>query len=256
MYLSSRFLRAFLGIVDSRERPRGLEGRYRLAELRPLDAVLLNGVRLLAARTSSEDHGRMFFLISGSSGAGKTAIGPHVAGRLDGLVFHDADENYGEPLDFWVDRGLEYQEVGKDLLLATSRPFGELLACPKSVKLTAVAGCLMDCDDLTRAGRLRARPPPRDEILGMDILCWAAFHRMHADDPAWEQRVICEDDEDRRWDRWTHWNREDPRWDIPVFDTSRTSPEETAHAMVEWIEAARLNPVLTQKGQWWVQDVS
>ncbi len=28
VYLSSEFRRAFLGIVDSRERPRGLEGRY------------------------------------------------------------------------------------------------------------------------------------------------------------------------------------------------------------------------------------
>ena len=196
----------------------------------------------------------MFFLISGSSGAGKTAIGPHVARLVEGLVFHDADEHLGEPLEFWVDHGLEYDKEGVDMLLSTSRPYGELLACPKTIDLSAVAGCLMDCDDLTRATRLRSRPPPRNQILGMDILCWASWHRMHADDPGWSQHTITENGEERCWERWINWRRGDPRWNIPVFDTSDAELEETAAAIAAWVVGARRNPVVAREDRWWSRE--
>ena len=193
----------------------------------------------------------MFFLVSGSSGAGKTTIGPLVATRIEGLVFHDADERYGEALESWVAQGLEYQESGRDILLSTSRPMGELLACAEATQLTAIAGCLLDCDDLTRAHRLRARPPPNDQILDMDILCWASWHRMHADDPGWSQHTITNNGEHRRWERWTSWRHGDPRWRVPVFDTSADTPDQTAEAVALWVAEARANPPLHRDNRWW-----
>jgi hypothetical protein len=193
----------------------------------------------------------MFFLVSGSSGAGKTTTGPLVRAWMEDLVYHDADENLGEPLEFWVERGLAYEESGRDLLLSTSRPLGELLACREAINLSAIAGCLLDCDDLTRAERLRSRPPPRDRILSMDILCWASWHRMHADDPCWSQHTITGNGTDREWARWTGWRRGDPRWWVPVFDTSIEGPQETAGRLAAWIATARRSPPLSRASEWW-----
>lgn len=200
----------------------------------------------------------MLILMSGSSAAGKTAVGPHVSRLVANLVFHDVDEPREAPdedrlqaLAYWMDRALEYSETGTDLLLASQSPFGELLACPNAIGIDAAAGCVLDCSDLVRATRIRARGHPHDQILGMDILCWAVFHRMHASDPQFEQRVICDNRAASTWSRWTSWTAEDPRWAIPVFDTSITTIHDTAHAIADWIARVRHDPPIQNERQWW-----
>lgn len=201
----------------------------------------------------------MLFLLSGSSGAGKTTVGPAVAAAAEDIAFHDVDEERDSPtadrierLDGWIARALTYAAAGRDMLLASQSPFGELLACPRAAELDAIAGCVLDCDDFVRADRLRSRPPPHDAILGMDILCWAVFHRMHARDPRWEQRVICtEGPTPRHWGRWRHWERDDPRWDVPIIDTSAETPARTARDVARWIEERRARPPLRRADAWW-----
>lgn len=202
----------------------------------------------------------MLFLLSGSSGAGKTAVGPHVTAQLDRLAFHDADEfdtrSAGERVDqleSWVRRGLRYQANGVDLLLASQSPLGELLACGNAILLDGIAGCVLDCSDFVRAERIQSRGGEQANILGMDVLCWGVFHRMHAADPQWEQGVICADGSaPGHWNRWTGWRKDDPRWDVPIFDTTDVSVSATARAVAEWIETARRTPPLLRQHEWWI----
>ncbi len=87
----------------------------------------------------------------------------------------------------------------------------------------------------------------------MDTLCWAVFHRMHARDPQWEQRVLMEPAlADSEWERWTAWHAEDPTWDVPVFDNTTESVDVTVNAVVSWIERIRREGApLTREAQWW-----
>jgi hypothetical protein len=69
-----------------------------------------------------------------------------------------------------------------DLLLAGQSPLGELVAAPSASELDCYAGCLVDCDDETRATRLRADSRTAELALD-DLLAWAAWMRGHARDP-------------------------------------------------------------------------
>lgn len=201
----------------------------------------------------------MLILMSGSSGAGKTTIGPRVATLVDDLVFHDIDEPGGpqgsdrvDVLDGWIRRAVALERDGLDMLLATQSPFGELLACPNADQIDALAGCCLDCRDTVRARRIKDRGRPYADILGMDIMCWAVFHRMHAADPQWEQRVICKGAyPERHWHRWIEWTTDDPRWAVPTFDTSDQTPDQVAAIVAAWIVTAKAAPPCTRARRWW-----
>ena len=202
----------------------------------------------------------MFFLVSGASASGKSTVAKGIAARLETVDCHDCDEKVTttadercEQLEEWVQEALAPQESGRDFLLVTHSPLGELLACPSAQELTGVAACLLDCNDRVRLTRIRERGidpkwPPSQHTLN-----WAAWHRVHAWDPQWEQHVIVGNGpEDHAYDRWTDWAQGDPRWQVHVIDTSELGVERLLTDLGEWVESERTKtPALSPSSRWW-----
>jgi hypothetical protein len=124
---------------------------------------------------------------------------------------------------------------------------------PSAPRLAGIAACLLDCADLVRVDRIRARgidprwPPTQD------TLSWASWHRMHAHDPQWEPHVIVHNGPPtHRYDRWQGWTRHDPRWQVLVLDTTALTRDQTTHALIDWIEEARSTPALLSAATGWV----
>jgi hypothetical protein len=196
----------------------------------------------------------MFFLLFGSSAAGKTFALDTLRERLSDLAIHDFDE-VGVPPgadtswrhranETWVRRALEYQTQGTDLLLAGQTPFGELLATPSAPLLEGISACLIDCNDNTRVARLRARGPEwfaRSAGDFQDYLNWAEWMRRHASDPSWCVDVIRHPstEAEMRWERWSDWRAGDPRWRVRVIDTSALAVEQVADQLSAWIAEER-----------------
>jgi hypothetical protein len=192
----------------------------------------------------------VFFLLFGSSAAGKTYALDRIRGRVDRLAVFDFND-LGAPvrpgrdwrhrtLEAWVRRAVELQEQGMDALVAGQAPFGELLAAPSTPQLEAVAGCLLDCDDATRTSRLEARGSEFFEEAGGTIeqyLGWAAWLRGHALDPRHHREVI-EDGADLAFGRFAGWRAGDRHWQVPIIDTGR--PAELVVAdITDWIADER-----------------
>lgn len=189
----------------------------------------------------------MLFLVTGASGSGKTScLGP-LRDLHPEIAWHDFDE-LGVPskpdknwrqlrTELWVNTAVHYQKDGRDTSICGNIILGEVLACPSASQLERVATCLLDCYDVTRVDRLIKR--------GMhgatqEMLCWAAWQRMHAADPQWRQDVIKEDGApDMAWDRWDTWERGDPRWQVTPIDTTELSIDEVAAAVSSWINEER-----------------
>jgi hypothetical protein len=192
----------------------------------------------------------VLFLLFGSSGSGKTSVLDALRGRVLDLAIHDFDE-IGVPPgadaawrhranERWLHRALDHQAEGADLLLAAQTPFGELLAAPSASRLEAISACLIDCDDETRAARLRARGPEWFAQTGgelQDYLDWASWLREHAVDPSWRTDVIQHEAtlDEMQWSRWSAWRSGDPRWCVRVIDTSALPVEKVADELIEWI---------------------
>jgi hypothetical protein len=194
----------------------------------------------------------VLFLLFGSSAAGKTFVLDPLRERMPELAIHDFDE-IGVPVgadtawrhrstEAWVQRALDDQAQGVDLVLAGQTPFGELLAAPSAPRLAGLSGCLLDCDDETRVARLRARGPEWLTHSGGDLqayLSWAEWMRRHASDPAWHPEVIIDHDthaQAMRWERWSDWKAGDPRWRVRVIDTSCLPVEQVADELCAWIK--------------------
>ena len=202
----------------------------------------------------------MLFIINGASVAGKSSVVKILKNKLGNCVCHDCDEIMVETgtqrrdlNEEWILKALEAENKGKDFVFTAQSPFGEILAAPSAIKLNGIKCCLLDCDDFTRSERYLARPQDERWPLGMDTLCWAVFHRMHAADPQWEQRIIVDDEHhESKWDRWTNWQKGDKRWDVNIIDTSENTVEHTAKQVQTWILAEKLKPQeLTPKTEWW-----
>lgn len=189
----------------------------------------------------------MLFLLWGASGSGKTTVLDALAPALTGFTLHDFDE-VGVPAtadaswrhemaEAWVRRALGYQAEGRHLLLAGQLPFGELLACPSAPHLDGIAGCLLDCDDYTRVNRLKERGDTMAAT--QDMLCWAAWLRMHARDPQWHPNVVVDGASDMVWERWRDWTAGDPRWSTHRLDTTGLTVTQTAERLVAWIDRER-----------------
>ena len=95
-------------------------------------------------------------------------------------------------------------------------------------------------------------PDPRWPF-GMDTLCWAAWHRMHAIDPQWEQRVLRNEAVAQyHWDRWSSWRPGDPRWQVTVVDTTALTVPQAVDRVSAWIERTRSEGTTLRHGtRWW-----
>lgn len=209
----------------------------------------------------------MLFVLTGSSAAGKSAVLPGLAARVENLEPHDFDE-LGVPrgasrrwrqeaTEEWTRRTVACQANGRDSLIAGQTPIGEWLAVPSATELDGIAVCLLDVSDPTRAERLSRRPPahvPGPTQLG-HLIAWASWHRAHAADPQWRQDVIRHGGWDQmRWQRWRHWKRGDRRWDVLTLDTSVAAIDETVGELARWIAERRGSHragTLGLAGRWW-----
>ena len=203
----------------------------------------------------------MLFLISGAAATGKKSVISILKDKLENFKCHDFNEtpvkdgtNRRIVLEEWVLKALEAQKNGKDFLLSAQSPFGELLACPSAIKLDGIKCCLLDCNDFVRVERYLARPQFKEWPLGMDTLCWAVFHRMHAHDPQWEQRVIVDKELSHfGWKRWKSWQKSDERWDVKIIDTTENEMDYTANLVQDWIlEEKQKVQALTPDKNWWL----
>lgn len=196
----------------------------------------------------------MLLLLFGSSAAGKTYAIDDLLRRHPDVAIHDFDE-IGVPPgadrawrhhanEVWIARALEYQSEGRDVLLASQTPFGEMLASPSAPRLEAISACLIDCDDDTRIARLRDRGPDWFSRTGAelaDYLAWVEWLRRHAADPSGEQHVLTEPPTEvpMRWERWADWRAGDPRWRVARIDTSDAPADRVAETLLAWIREQR-----------------
>jgi len=201
----------------------------------------------------------MLLFVTGSSGSGKTTCLPWLRERFRDMAWYDFERD-GIPMgagaawrqqktEYWLRQAMQDQAHGRDAGISGGCVMGEILACPSAPHLDGIAVCLLECSDVVvRADRLRARPAGG---LTQDILNWAAWQRMHADDPQWRPEVSRDAGADgMRWDRWATWRRGDPRWYVWVLETIRLSVEETVDQLAHWVEECRHvrppNPVASQ----------
>ena len=202
----------------------------------------------------------MLYLISGAIAAGKSTTGRALARRVEDLVYLEEDsravtdtEGRMANLELFVEDALELQAQGKDAVFGTQAPLGEVLASPRAIELDGIAPCLLDLHDHVRMERCLGRGVDPDWPLVIDHFCWAAFHRLHARDPQFEQRVLLQRQHARsEWSRWTAWTKEDPRWDVFVHDSTEEEVESTVLALAAWIDRIRNRGApLTRGGAWW-----
>jgi hypothetical protein len=202
----------------------------------------------------------MFCLVSGATAAGKSTVAKFVGLRVGHLVCHDYDERQPtdeytrcQQLEQWVQLALNCQQEGRDFLLTSHSPLGELLACPSARKLTGISACLLDCSDPVRIQRMRNRgidprwPPTQD------VINWAAWQRMHAWDPQWEQRVIVGNGPaEHSYECWIHWKQNDARWKVYVIDTTNVDIDQVLDLVSQWVNSEREKiPLLTKETRWW-----
>ncbi len=186
----------------------------------------------------------MLIFVTGASGSGKTAVIPGLRKRMPEFDIHDFDERdvpadantrwRQEQTEYWINKGIENQRRGKDTIVCGQAVYGEILACPSIHQIDDLAVCLLDCDDIVRIDRMRrhARKEP-----DMDMLCWAAWLRVHAVDPTWCPEVIMENSYDlMEWDNWRGWSRGDPRWRQPIMDTGGKKIGQITAEVARWIE--------------------
>jgi hypothetical protein len=196
----------------------------------------------------------MLFVLSGSSGAGKTTLAQAIYRRVARLRVHELSEIAEEPwsgnifdrwwrrnlTERWLQRAMELDGTGVDLLL-TEGVLGEVLAAPSATEVAGIAACLLDCDDEERLRRLEARGRwAPDEVQLQHLLNWSNWLRGHAADPQfWRDPILHDGDTTWHWDRWATWTTGDPRWSFFVLGTTHDTVERSADKLAEWIKEQR-----------------
>jgi hypothetical protein len=202
----------------------------------------------------------MFFLVSGAAASGKSTVAKNLSSRLENLICQDYDERRVtdastrcQQLEEWVQIALSHQQEGRDLLLTSHSPLGELLACPSAIRLAGISACLLDCSDPVRIQRMRNRGLDPRWLPTQATLNWAAWHRMHAWDPQWEQHVIVGNGPpELSYERWIYWNQTDARWQVNMIDTTSMEIQQTLDRVAAWVKSEREKvPLLTPDTKWW-----
>ena len=202
----------------------------------------------------------MLYFVSGATASGKSSVTKAVAGRLPNLVQFEEDSRLSRTtderranLELWIRDALELEREGQDVILGSHSPLGELLAVASAPKLEGIAPMLLDAHDYVRLERWDKRGVSEEWPMTIDHFCWAAFHRLHARDPQYDQRVLLDQPgADQAWNRWTHWTAADPRWRVPIVDSSSLDFDSTVERVSSWVEQVRKSgPVLRRDDPWW-----
>ena len=203
----------------------------------------------------------MLFLVMGASGSGKSSClsglrrqRPHI----DWRDFDDAPQHPVSPADrqlvteYWLQLAVDNQAKGRSTGIAGTIVLGEVLACPSATAVEGVHALLLDCADSHRIERIRSRDGYEAKGASQDMLCWAAWLRMHASDPQWRQDVIqAQSAPEMDWNIWSSWQKGDARWNVPVLENTSLTIEETTNALLPWIDEGLLSisPVMSAYGK-------
>ncbi len=186
----------------------------------------------------------MLFLIMGASGSGKSSCLAGLKQQRPDIDWRDFDDvpahltNTAErqlATEYWLTVAVQNQAKGVNTSIAGTIVLGEVLACPSATGLNGVRAILLDCADVIRIDRIRTRDGQDAICASQDMLCWAAWLRMHASDPQWRQDVIqSQGAPGMDWTRWSSWNKGDKRWEVDVLDNTFIDIEETTSALTAW----------------------
>jgi hypothetical protein len=186
----------------------------------------------------------MLFLIMGASGSGKSSSLTGLKQQRPEIDWRDFDDVPKHPAstaerqvttEYWLKVATANQAKGLSTGIAGTIVLGEVLACPSASEIEGVHALLLDCADVVRIDRIRARDGSDASCASQDMLCWAAWLRMHASDPQWRQDVIQSQGAlDMDWKSWSSWNKDDTRWKVQVLDNSSLSVGETTSFLAAW----------------------
>jgi GrpB-like predicted nucleotidyltransferase (UPF0157 family) len=191
----------------------------------------------------------MLLLISGASGVGKSTTRRLIQDRLgeqvEAVELVDIAPLPALPTIRWrhetaetaVRRAVQLGREGRHLLLAGDPVVpGEILATPSANKVD-IAICLLDADEATQTTRLRERGDP-EEMLRHHV-AFADWLRRHALDPQHMLEVITRTGWDQmEWTRLRDVRAGDPRWRIPVIDSTGLGKEDVAERALRWAAGA------------------
>jgi hypothetical protein len=160
-------------------------------------------------------------IVSGASGAGKSAVCQQLLGRLEGLVLLDSDllwrppfnapeNDYREFFETWLRMAKNISQSGRPVVL-----FGAGLGVPENLEpcverryFSRVDRLALVCDDEPLAARLRSRPAWRESGDAAYIEAHLAFNR---------------------------WFKAQPGDMITLMDTTETSLAESSDQVREWM---------------------
>jgi hypothetical protein len=190
---------------------------------------------------------RVFLLVTGASGAGKSSVralvepelSPAVEcvelGRLVGVPAIPTKAWRQCATEAAVRRALELQREGRHLLLSGDPvAAGELVATPSAPALEGVAICLLDLSPAAQGARLATRGD--DPALLHHHQAFAEWMRRHAEDPLHMPHVLS----DGGWGEmcWDRLAALAPAWRMARIDTTAMTREAAAAAVLEWCREA------------------
>lgn len=192
------------------------------------------------------DGGLMLFLIMGASGSGKTSSLAGLRQRQPEIDWRDFDDALEHPssvggrqatTEYWLQIAVRNQAKGISTGLAGTTVLGEVLACPSAPSIEGISAILLDCTDVVRIDRIRVRDGVDSSLASQEMLCWAAWLRMHALDPQWRPDVVrSHGGPEMNWESWAAWQRGDERWKVDILDNSCSDVEETASKLDLWVQ--------------------
>jgi hypothetical protein len=158
------------------------------------------------------------FVVTGASGAGKTAVGQILAPRLEDVVVLEMDILWGhvraEPEDdyasyksTWLRVAMNVGQAGRPVVLCGTVQPGSLERLTEARYFTAIHYLTLVCADEELAARLRARPTWRQSGADQFVARMVAFNRALRDAPT------------------------------GLLDTTGLPAEETSRRVAEWVHA-------------------
>lgn len=180
----------------------------------------------------------------GASGSGKSSALTGLRQLRPDIDWQDFDDALEHPstaagrqvtTESWLKVAVQNQGLGISTGIAGTTVLGEVLACPSALAVKEIHAILLDCSDIVRIDRIRARDGAESSLASQEMLCWAAWLRMHASDPQWRQDVIrSQGGPEMNWNRWSSWERDDARWKVSLLENSSLSIAETTSALTAW----------------------